>query len=386
MKTADGHEFATRCIHAGIAPDPVTGAIMTPIFQTSTFAQESPAQHKGFEYSRTGNPTRKVLEESLASLEHAQFGYAFSSGCAATTLIMLSLNPGDHVIAFNDLYGGTRRLFEKVFHKFGITFSFVDLTDSSQLSRALTKSTKMIWLESPSNPLLKLVDIEAIAKAASAFNIQLVVDNTFATPALQNPLLLGAHLVVHSTTKYIGGHSDVVGGAVLTNDTDWAEKIAYLSNAIGGVPSPMDCFLVLRGIKTLHLRMEKHCENALFIAKRLSDHKAISRVIYPGLTNHPQFDLGQRQMKASSGIVSFVVTGGLEKAKRVCAKTKLFACAESLGGVESLIEHPASMTHASIRPEDRLKIGIDDALIRISVGIEDGGDLWRDLEQAIESP
>ncbi len=385
MKTADGLHFATRCIHAGITPEPITGAVMTPIFQTSTYAQESPAKHKGFEYSRTNNPTRKVLEANLASLEHAQFGFAFASGCAATTLLMLSLDPGDHVIALDDLYGGTRRLFEKVFQKFGITFSFIDLTETSRLEQAINNKTKMIWLETPSNPLLKLIDIEAIAKQAKAHGIHLVVDNTFATPALQNPLLLGADLVVHSTTKYIGGHSDVVGGAILTNHSDWAEKIGFLSNPIGGIPAPLDCFLVLRGIKTLHLRMAKHSENALLIAQRLAEHKNVSDVYFPGLKSHPQFALGERQMKAPSGMVSFIAKGGLIGAKKICERTRLFTCAESLGGVESLIEHPASMTHASIQKEQRVKIGIDDALLRLSVGIEDSQDLWQDLEQAIES-
>lgn len=385
MKTAAHLKFATKCIHAGISPEQITGAIMTPVFQTSTYAQEGPALHKGFEYSRTQNPTRKVLEENLAELENAQFGFCFSSGCAATTIILLALAPGDHVIAMNDLYGGTRRLFEKVFKKFGIDFSFIDLSDHQKLNQAINKRTKLIWLETPSNPLLKLVDIKAIAQEAKAHNIWVAVDNTFATPALQKPLLLGADLVVHSTTKYIGGHSDVVGGAILTSNNWWAEQLAFLSNAVGATPAPWDCFLVLRGIKTLHLRMQKHSENAHKIATRLSEHKKIAQVIFPGLKSHPHYELQQKQMTAPSGMISFIVKGGINEAKRICSQTRLFTCAESLGGVESLIEHPALMTHASINSQERERIGIDDALIRISVGIEDSEDLWQDLEQAIES-
>lgn len=385
MLTADGLKFETLCIHAGQQPESVTGAVMTPVFQTSTYAQESPAKHKGYEYSRTQNPTRKVLEDNLAALEQAKFGFCFSSGCAATTVLMLALNPGDHVVAMDDLYGGTRRLFEKVFQRFGIVFSFVDLSNVTSLDRAITKNTKMIWLETPSNPLLKLVDIKAVSERAKANHIVVVVDNTFATPALQNPIVEGADLVVHSTTKYIGGHSDVVGGAILTNHEAWAEKLAFLSNSIGGVPAPWDCFLVLRGIKTLHLRMERHSENASFIAENLAGHQNISQVYFPGLKSHPHFELAKRQMRGSSGMVSFVVKGGEAQARRICERTRLFTCAESLGGVESLIEHPASMTHASIAKPERQKIGIDDGLVRISVGIEDSGDLWSDLEQAIES-
>jgi cystathionine gamma-lyase len=383
MKTSDLH-FATMCIHAGQTPESTTGAVMMPVFQTSTYAQSSPTIHKGYEYSRTHNPTRKALEDNLAALEYADFGFCFASGCAATSTLMLGLTPGDHVVAMNDLYGGTRRLFEKVFQKFGISFTFVDLSQPEALDGAVSNNTKMIWLESPSNPLLKLVDIKAISKRAQTQGILVVVDNTFATPALQNPLRLGADVVVHSTTKYIGGHSDVVGGAIMTNNQAWAEKIAYLSNAVGAVPAPWDCFLVLRGAKTLHLRMEKHCENSNSLAKRLIEHPRIEHVYFPGLKTHPQFALAQSQMGGPSGMISFVVKGGEAKARQVCEKTKLFTCAESLGGVESLIEHPSSMTHASISPSERQKIGIDDGLVRISVGIEDKEDLWRDLEQAIE--
>ena len=384
MKTANDSSFATKCIHAGQKPEGLTGAVMTPIFQTSTYAQSSPGQHKGYEYSRSHNPTRTALEKNLSALEHAQFAHCFSSGCAATTILLLALNPGDHVLAMDDLYGGTRRLFVHVFQRFGINFSFADLSDLRNLDKLTTPKTKLIWLESPSNPLLKLIDIKAVGEFSKNNNITLVVDNTFATPALQNPLLLGATIVVHSTTKYIGGHSDVVGGALMTNDQNWSEKVAYLSNAVGAVPAPMDCFLLLRGAKTLNLRMKQHCENALFIAKNLSDHRQVSQVIYPGLPSHPHFDLASRQMHGGSGMVSFIVKGKEAQARQICEKTKLFTCAESLGGVESLIEHPSSMTHASIPIETRHAIGIDDGLVRLSVGIEDKDDLWRDLEQAIQ--
>lgn len=385
MKTSEGLNFATKCIHAGIVPETITGAVMTPIFQTSTYAQESPGKHKGYEYSRTQNPTRKVLEDNLAALEQARFGFSFASGCAATSVFLLGLKPEDHIIAMDDLYGGTRRLFEKVFNNCGLNFTFVDLSDKNRLEQAITKKTKAIWLESPSNPLLKLCDIKAISEHAKAHKILVVVDNTFATPALQNPLALGADFVIHSTTKYIGGHSDVVGGAILTNNEAWAEKLSFLSNAVGAIPAPWDCFLVLRGIKTLGLRMERHSSNASKIAHRLEEHNAVSDVFFPGLARHPHHELALRQMRAPSGIVSFVVRGGKERALKVCEKTHLFTCAESLGGVESLIEHPATMTHASIVEKERHKIGIDDALLRISVGIEDVEDLWHDLEQAIES-
>lgn len=385
MKTTKELDFDTQCIHGGQEPESTTGAVMMPIFQTSTYAQRSPGQHQGYEYSRTHNPTRKALERSLAKLEQARFAFCFSSGCTAATVVMLALKPGDHVIALDDIYGGTRRLFEKVFARFGIDFSFIDLSHTDNLEKALRKNTKLLWLESPSNPLLKLCDIKALAKIAKPIGIDVAVDNTFATPALQNPLTLGADLVIHSTTKYIGGHSDVVGGAILVNDQSWAEKIAFLSNSTGGVPAPWDCFLVLRGIKTLALRMERHSQNAQWIAERLSEHGLVDRVYYPGLRSHAQFALAQEQMRNSSGMVSFVLRGDARKAIQVCENTKLFTCAESLGGVESLIEHPASMTHASIDWAERQRIGIDDGLVRLSVGIENKEDLWRDLEQAIES-
>lgn len=384
MKTSHEKSFDTLCIHAGQKPESTTGAVMMPIFQTSTYAQESPAKHKGYEYSRTHNPTRQALERNLAALENARFGFCFASGCAATSMIMMGLNPSDHIIAMDDLYGGTRRLFSKVFERFGLEFSFVDLSDEA-LEKHIKANTKMVWLESPSNPLLKLVDIQKIANLCKAKNILLVVDNTFATPALQNPIDLGADLVVHSTTKYIGGHSDVVGGAILTNNDQWAEKIAFLSNSVGAIPAPWDCFLVLRGVKTLHLRMKRHSENASIIAKSLGLNKHISQVYFPGLEDSPQFDLMKKQMRGPSGMVSFVVKGGEAEARKICERTQLFTCAESLGGVESLIEHPASMTHASIPKEQRKLIGIDDGLVRLSVGIECPHDLWHDLQQAIES-
>ncbi len=383
MKITDDLSFATKCIHSGQRPEAITGAVMTPIFQTSTYAQESPAKHKGYEYSRTHNPTRKALEDNLAALEHAKHAFCFSSGCAAATIIMLALNPGDHIIALDDLYGGTRRLFSKVFERFGLRYSFVDLSDLKAFERSIEAKTRMIWLETPSNPLLKLVDIKAITDIAKKHTIEVVVDNTFATPALQNPLLLGADLVVHSTTKYIGGHSDVVGGAIMTNHAQWAEKIAFLSNSVGAVPAPWDCFLTLRGAKTLALRMQQHCENAHYIAQMLKNHSRVKKVFFPGDEDHPQFQLAQRQMRGPSGMISFILETEAA-ARKVCEKTKLFTCAESLGGVESLIEHPASMTHASVPKEARQIIGIDDGLVRISVGIEDKKDLCLDLEQAIE--
>lgn len=383
MKTAHDLSFATKCIHAGQAPEGLTGAVMTPIFQTSTYAQKSPGEHKGYEYSRSHNPTRTALEKNLSALEYASFAHCFSSGCAATTILLLGLNPGDHVVAMDDLYGGTRRLFVNIFERFGINFSFGDLSKIHNLDGLINAKTKLLWLESPSNPLLKLVDIKLIAQQIKNQNISLVVDNTFATPALQNPLLLGADLVLHSTTKYIAGHSDVVGGVIMTNNQAWSEKIAYLSNAVGGVPAPLDCFLILRGAKTLHIRMQQHCANALFIAKNLSDHPQITQVNFPGLPSHPNHELACRQMSGPSGMLSFVVKGGAAQAREICQNTRLFTCAESLGGVESLIEHPSSMTHASIPAQTREQIGISDGLVRISVGIEDKDDLWRDIEQAI---
>jgi cystathionine gamma-lyase len=385
MKTTADTAFATRCIHAGQRPDPTTGAIMTPIFQTSTYVQDGPGVHKGFEYSRTQNPTRFALQDNLAALEGAAHGLCFASGCAATTAIALCLDAGDHVVASDDLYGGTFRLFDKVFKRFGLTFSFVDMTNPDNVKSAMTARTKLVWVETPTNPMLKLVDIAAVAVIAKAGGAAVAVDNTFATPYLQLPLALGADLVVHSTTKYLGGHSDVVGGAVLTNSDDWQRRLAFVQNSAGGVPAPMDCFLVLRSTKTLHVRMQRHVENAIAIAELLANHPKVERVYYPGLPSHPQHALAQRQMKAPGAMISFVVKGGLDAATRLLRATKLFACAESLGGVESLIEHPAIMTHASVPAENRRALGIDDGLIRVSVGIEDIEDLKRDLHAALDA-
>jgi cystathionine gamma-lyase len=385
MKIAADSAFATRCIHAGQSPDPTTGAIMTPIFQTSTYVQDGPGGHKGFEYSRTQNPTRFALQDNLAALEGARHGLCFASGCAATTAIALCLDAGDHVVASDDLYGGTFRLFDKVFKRFGLTFSFVDMTNPEHVQQAMTDRTKLVWVETPTNPMLKLVDIAAVAAIARAGGAATVVDNTFATPYLQLPLALGADMVVHSTTKYLGGHSDVVGGAVLTNSDDWQRRLAFVQNSAGGVPAPMDCFLVLRSTKTLHVRMQRHVENAVAIAELLANHPKVERVYYPGLPSHPQHALAQRQMRGPGAMISFVVRGGLDAARRLLTTTRIFACAESLGGVESLIEHPAIMTHASVPPENRRALGIDDGLIRVSVGIEDVEDLKRDIRAALDA-
>lgn len=374
--------FATRCIHAGQKPDKETGAIMTPIFMSSTYVQEAPGKHKGYEYSRTHNPTRNALQENLASLEGGTHGFAFASGCAATSTILLGLESGDHVVAMDDLYGGTFRLFDKVFSRMGITTSFCNLSNPTELEIAIRPSTKLIWIETPSNPMLKLVDIAAICEIAKRKGVKVVVDNTFATPALQKPLHLGADLVVHSTTKYLGGHSDVIGGAIVTSDAEWAERLFFLSNAVGAVPSPMDCFLVMRGIKTLAVRMERHTGNASEIAEFLESHPLVENVIYPGLKSHKHFELCRRQMRGPGGMLSFVIKGGLNAAVEFLRHTSLFACAESLGGVESLIEHPAIMTHASVPPAARRSLGIEDGLIRISAGIEEVSDLIEDLSFA----
>ncbi len=383
MKLGDKAGFGTRAIHAGQTPDPTTGAIMTPIYQTSTFVQEGPGVHKGFDYGRLHNPTRFALEDNIASLEGAKHGLCFSSGCAATTAVALCLSAGDHVVAGDDMYGGTFRLFDKVFQRMGIAFSYVDLTNPLNVKAALTDKTKLVWLETPTNPMLKLVDIAAVVDVAG--KVPVAVDNTFATPWLQQPLALGATLAVHSTTKYLGGHSDVIGGAIATNDDEWRERLYFIQKSAGGVPAPMDCFLLLRSTKTLHVRMQRHVENARVIAELLAGHAEVERVYYPGLASHPQFDLCKRQMRGPGGMISFVVKGGLEKARRLLSATRLFACAESLGGVESLIEHPAIMTHASVPPENRKALGIDDGLIRISVGIEDIADLTEDLLRALDS-
>ena len=385
MKLPKDAAFATRCIHAGQSPDPTTGAIMTPIYQTSTYVQSGPGEHKGYVYARGHNPTRNALQENLASLEGAKHGVTFASGCAAETAIALCLEAGDHIICSDDVYGGTFRLFDKVIRRFGLTFSYVDMTDAENVRAAMTDKTKLIWVETPTNPMLKLVDIAAVSAIGKAKDVAVVVDNTFATPYLQNPLALGATMVVHSTTKYLGGHSDVIGGAVLLNDDDWHKRLAFVQNSTGGVPSPMDSFLVLRSTKTLHVRMQRHVENAIVIADMLSKHPNVEKVYYPGLETHPQHALMKKQMRGPGAMISFVVKGGLDKASRLLKTTKLFALAESLGGVESLIEHPAIMTHASVPAEQRRALGIDDGLIRVSVGIEDINDLLADMNAALDA-
>ena len=377
--------FETRAIHAGCEPDSGTGAIMTPIFQTSTYIQESPGKHKGYDYSRTHNPTRSALEKNIASLEEGNYGLAFSSGMSATSAITQLLNKGDHIICCDDVYGGTYRLFDKVLKRYGLEIDFTDLTNPQSLERHIKDNTKILWLESPSNPLLKLIDIEAISNIAKKNNILTVVDNTFATPFFQKPLNLGADIVMHSTTKYLNGHSDVIGGAIITNDEELYDKLQFLQNAVGAVPSPFDCFLVLRGIKTLAVRMERHEENAMRISQYLEKHPKVRKVIYPGLDSHLQHELAKKQMSGFGGIITFFIKGGLESARRFLEKVKIFSLAESLGGVESLIEHPAIMTHASLPKKVREKTGISDELIRISVGIENVEDLIDDLKEALET-
>jgi cystathionine beta-lyase/cystathionine gamma-synthase len=382
-KVATAFHFDTLAIHAGQEPDPTTGAIMTPIYQTSTYVQGAPAQHKGYEYSRTDNPTRKALEDCLAALEGAQFGLAFASGMAAIDTIFKLLNPGDHVVATNDIYGGTFRLADKVWARYGLRFSWVDVTNLVAVKNAISQETRMIWLETPTNPTLSLADISAITVLAKAIREPrplIVVDNTFASPALQQPLYLGADLTVHSTTKYLGGHSDVVGGAVMMRDQELFQRLKFLQNAAGAVPGPQDCFLTLRGVKTLGLRMERHSENGMAVAQFLSDHPAFKTVNYPGLRTHPQHELAKRQMRGYGGMVSATMRGGAEAGKEFVSRTKLFALAESLGGVESLIEHPYSMTHASLAASD---LAVDPGLVRLSVGIEHIEDLLDDLKQAL---
>jgi cystathionine gamma-lyase len=375
--------FATKAVHAGQSPDPATGAIMTPVYLTSTYVQEWPEKHKGFDYARTVHPTRLALERNLAALEGAKFGLCFGSGMAATTTVAQALSSGDHVVCGNDLYGGTYRVFTKVFARFGLTFSFVDTTDLKAVKAAMTPKTKLVWVETPSNPLLKITDLKALAQLAHEGGAKLAVDNTFASPALQNPLALGADVVVHSTTKYLGGHSDVVGGAILTSDEALYKEYKFLQNAVGAVPGALDCFLVLRGTKTLALRLERHCENAMAVAKHLLAHPEVSKVHYPGLPTHPGHELAKAQMRGFGGMISFELKGDLERAKKMISSCKVFSLAESLGGVESLVGHPASMTHGSIPREERLKAGLADGLIRLSVGIEDVADLKADLDQAI---
>ena len=375
--------FSTRAIHAGQSPDPVTGAIMTPVYLTSTYVQEWPEKHKGYDYARTVHPTREALQKNLASLEGAAFGLCFASGMAATSTVIEALSSGDHVVCGNDLYGGTYRVFTKVFARFGVAFSFVDTTDLKAVESAFTPRTKLVWIETPSNPLLQITDIRALAKLAHAKNSKLVVDNTFASPALQRPLSLGADVVVHSTTKYLGGHSDVVGGAILLNDEALHKEYKFLQNSVGAVPGPLDCFLLLRGTKTLPLRIERHCENAMKTAKHLLAHPEVTRVYYPGLPTHAGHETAKGQMSGFGGMISFELKGDIERAKRMISSCDIFALAESLGGVESLIGHPASMTHGSIPREERLKAGLSDGLIRLSVGVEDAADLIFDLDRAI---
>lgn len=384
MNARNRHRLATRAIHAGQKPDPSTGAIMTPIYATSTYVQDSPGVHKGYEYSRTHNPTRQALEACIADLEDGSRGFAFASGLAATGTILELLDSGAHVIAGDDLYGGTYRLFENVRKRSaGLRFSFLDLSDPAAVEAAITPETKMIWLETPTNPLLKVYDLAAVAGLAKKHGLISVCDNTFCSPYVQRPLNFGVDIVMHSSTKYLNGHSDVVGGIVVVDDDELGEKLAYLSNAVGGIAGPFDAFFVLRSLKTLPLRMERHCANALNIAEWLEKHPAIARVAYPGLATHPGHELARRQMTGFGGMVTAVIKGGLEPATRFLERTELFSLAESLGGVESLIEHPAIMTHASIPAEIRAGLGIDDGLVRLSVGVEDVDDLIADLQQAL---
>jgi cystathionine beta-lyase/cystathionine gamma-synthase len=376
-------KFATRAIHAGQAPDPTTGATIVPIYQTSTYTQDGIQQHKGYEYSRTGNPTRTALETCLASLEGGEHGLAFASGTAAAGAVLNLLNAGDHVICADDVYGGTYRLFELVLKRYGLSFSWIDMTDPEAVRKAIKPNSRMVWIETPTNPMLNLVDIPAVAEIAKDAGLLTVVDNTFASPYLQQPLELGADVVVHSTTKYVGGHSDVVGGAVITNQDDLHDTIRYHQNAVGGVPGAFDSWLVLRGVKTLAVRMEAHCANAMRIAQFLENHPAVEKVVFPGLPSHPQHELAKRQMSGFGGMVSFVLKGGESAARQVAGKTRLFSLAESLGGVESLIGHPATMTHASIPVDEREARGITGGLLRLSVGIEDPDDLIADLDAAL---
>ncbi len=379
------HGLGTRAIHAGQSPDPSTGAIMTPIYATSTYVQKSPGVHQGYEYSRSQNPTRMAYERCVADLEGGRQGYAFASGLAAASTVLDLLDSGSHVIAMDDLYGGTYRLFERVRRRSaGLDFSFIDLNDSAALKAALKPNTRMIWAETPTNPMLKLVDLAKIGAFARKHGLIFVVDNTFCSPMLQRPLEHGADLVLHSATKYLNGHSDMVGGIVVAGENaELAEQMAFLQNSVGAVAGPFDSFLAMRGLKTLHLRMRAHCESAMILAQWLDQHPAIQRVIYPGLKSHPQHALAKRQMDSFGGIISIEVKGGLRKARRTLERCKLFALAESLGGVESLIEHPAIMTHASVPPANRKRLGISDGLIRLSVGVEDVGDLRDELEVAL---
>jgi cystathionine beta-lyase/cystathionine gamma-synthase len=384
MANSKQYGIGTTLIHAGVTPDPSTGAIMTPIFQTSTFVQSAPGEHQGYDYSRAGNPTRQALEDALAGIEHGKFGLAFSSGVAATDAVLRLLQPGDEIIAANDMYGGTYRLFEKVYVKFGLKFTYVDMKSADNIAAAITENTKLIWTETPTNPLINITDIAAVASIAKQHNILLCVDNTFASPYLQNPLDLGADIVMHSVTKYLGGHSDVVMGALVMNDPQLREDLFFIQKSAGAVPGPQDCFLVLRGIKTLHVRMDRHCENGAKIAHFLKAHDKVAKVYWAGFEDHPGHEIAKKQMRNFGGMISFELKDdSAENVKRVLCSTKLIALAESLGGVESLINHPATMTHASIPRAERIRNGLNDGLIRLSVGIEDVEDLIADLTQAI---
>jgi cystathionine gamma-lyase len=370
----------TLCIHAGQEPDPISGAVMTPIVLATTFAQDGPGAHKGYDYGRAGNPTRTALEACLAALEGARHGVAFGSGCAATTALLLTLKSGDHVLVGDDVYGGTFRIFDKVLKQFGVEATFMDMREPARVAEAVRPTTRMIWMETPSNPMLKVFDIAAIAEIARKRGLTLAVDNTFATPMLQQPLALGATVVVHSTTKYLNGHSDVVGGAALTSDDALADRLHFLQKSVGGVPSPFDCYLVLRGLKTLGVRMRRHVEGAKTVVEHLVEHPQVVSVRYPGLPSHEGRALAERQMKGPGGMITFTLKGGLPQSSAFLKALRIFACAESLGGVESLAEHPAIMTHASLTPEARLALGIGDGLLRLSVGLEDAGDLIADLD------
>lgn len=377
-------KLSTKLIHAGVEPDPSTGAIMTPIYQTSTYVQSAPGQHKGYEYARSQNPTRKALESALAHIENGKHGLCFSSGVAASDAVLRLLVPGDEVIAANDMYGGTYRLFTKIFERAGIRFHFVDMQDLGNVSSVINKNTKLIWAETPTNPLMNIVDITALAIIARKHSILFCVDNTFATPYLQNPLDLGADIVLHSATKYLGGHSDVIHGCLMMNDGELRERLYFIQKSCGAVPGPQDCFLVLRGLKTLHVRMDRHCSNGEEIAHFLRNHSKVGKVYWCGFEDHPAYAIAKTQMRGFGGMMSFTLKDdSVETATRVLSSTRLFALAESLGGVESLINHPASMTHASIPRAERIKNGLSDSLIRLSVGIEDAGDLIDDLKQAI---
>jgi cystathionine gamma-lyase len=383
VKTKPEHRFETRAVHAGQEPDPATGAIMTPIYLTSTFVQESPGRHKGYEYSRTKNPTRSAYEANVAALEGGRFGFAFASGLAASATVMHLFKAGDHVVAMDDMYGGTFRLFEQVLRDRGLEFAYADLTGPANLEAASTPRTRGVWVETPTNPTLKLVDLEAVAAVARRRGWITICDNTFMSPYFQTPLALGIDVVVHSATKYLNGHSDVIGGVVVTDRDDLAERLAFLQNAIGAVAGPMDSWLVMRGVKTLPLRMRQHAENAMAVARFLETHPRIARVSYPGLPSHPQHALAARQMRGFGGMVTCELKGGLDDARRFLERLRLFALAESLGGVESLVEHPAIMTHASIPPERRAALGLSDSMVRLSVGIEHVDDLLDDLRQAL---